>query len=124
MTSTEAPVAVAKAELFKALGHPIRVRVLELLVDGERPVGELAELLGVELSHLSQQLATLRRAHVVSHRRVRSTVYYSVRDPRMAQLLTVAKQLLITGLHDSRAMLTELEKEVAVAPTVAATSES
>lgn len=108
---TEGPVAVAKAELFKALGHPMRVRILEVLVDGERPVGELAEALGVELSHLSQQLATLRHASVVSTRRVRSTVYYSVRDPRISQLLNVARQLLITGLRDSQAMLTQLEAD-------------
>ena len=114
-------MAAAKAELFKALGHPIRVRILEVLVDGERPVGELAELLGVEVSHLSQQLAILRRAQVVSTRRVRSTVYYSVRDQRMSQLLTVARQMLIAGLRESQAMLNDLEGEVAVtAPGAAA----
>ena len=113
----DAPVATAKAELFKALAHPIRIRVLEVLVDGERPVGELAGLLDVELSHLSQQLGVLRRAQVVVARRERSTVYYRLRDPRMSQLLVTAKQLLATGLRDSHALLADLEG----GPDVAAT---
>jgi ArsR family transcriptional regulator len=110
MPLRHASVANAKAELFKALAHPIRVRVLEVLVDGERPVGELAELLDVEMSHLSQQLAVLRRAQVVVSRRERSTVYYSLRDPRMSQLLVTAKQLLATGLRESQALLVDLEQ--------------
>jgi DNA-binding transcriptional ArsR family regulator len=111
VTLSYPPVAVAKAEFFKALGHPVRVRVLEVLTEGERPVGELAERLGVELSHLSQQLGVLRHAGIVTSRRVRSTVFYSLRDPRMSQLLTVARQMLATGLRDSHALLTGLEEE-------------
>lgn len=104
-------VAIAKAELFKALGHPVRVRALEVLVGGERAVGELADTLGVELSHLSQQLAVLRRAQVVVARRAGTTVYYSLRDPRTSQLLAVARQLLVTGLRDNQALLDDLEDE-------------
>jgi ArsR family transcriptional regulator len=104
-----AAVAAAKAELFKALGHPIRVRALEVLIAGERPVGELAEELGVEMSHLSQQLAVLRRAQIVSARRVRSTVFYSVSDARMAELLATARAMLVDGLRDRHALLLDLE---------------
>lgn len=114
MEQTERSVAVAKAGLFKALAHPVRLRVLELLVGGERSVGDLAGEIGVEVSHLSQQLAILRRTHVVEARRERTTVYYSLRDPRMAQLLAVAKQMLLTGLRDDQAMLSHLEQEVVV----------
>ena len=96
--------------MFKALGHPIRVRVLETLVAGERPVGELAAELGVEMSHLSQQLAVLRRAQIVVARRERSTVFYSVRDPRTAQLLAMARQMLVEGLRDGQALLKDLEQ--------------
>jgi DNA-binding transcriptional ArsR family regulator len=106
-------VAAAKADMFKALGHPIRVRALEVLVGGERPVGELAEELGVEMSHLSQQLAVLRRADIVAARRVRSTVFYSVRDPRIAQLLATARAMLVDGLRDRHALLLDLEDEPA-----------
>ncbi len=61
------PVSVVKAELFKALAHPARIRALEVLVDGERSVGEMQPLVGIELSHLSQQLGVLRRAGLVEH---------------------------------------------------------
>jgi ArsR family transcriptional regulator len=115
MPLRHASVANAKAELVKALALPIRVRVLEVLVDGARPVGELAELLDVEMSHLSQQLGVLRRAQVVVSRRERSTVYYSLRDPRMSQLLVTAKQLLATGLRESQALLVDLEQASEVA---------
>lgn len=119
MSLQQAVVAAAKAEMFKALGHPIRVRVLETLLSGERPVGELAEELGVEMSHLSQQLAVLRRAQIVEARRVRSTVFYSVPDPRTAQLLAVAREMLVDGLRNSHALLKDLEQEHANHPAVA-----
>ncbi len=109
--TTELPVAVLKAELFKSLAHPIRVRALEKLVMGEESVGELAEQLDLEVTQLSQQLAVLRRANVVTTRRDGNTIYYSVRDPRMSQLLAIAKQLLMAHLEDSRTILDSLEKE-------------
>jgi DNA-binding transcriptional ArsR family regulator len=101
--------AALKAELFKALAHPARVRVLEELAEGERAVGVLAEHLGMELSHVSQQLAVLRRAGLVSTRRVASVVFYRLRDPRMTQLLFLAKELLVTSLQDSQAVLDRLD---------------
>ena len=111
MPEQRAAVAAAKAEMFKALGHPIRVRALEVLVAGERPVGELAEELGVEMSHLSQQLAVLRRAQIVTARRVRSTVFYSVRDPRIAALFATAREMLVDGLREQHALLMDLEDD-------------
>jgi DNA-binding transcriptional ArsR family regulator len=115
VNTNDGSVAVAKAELFKALGHPIRIRILELLVDGEHSVGDLAAELDVEMTRLSQQLAVLRRARVVTSRRFQKTVYYSFRDPRMSQLLAVAKQMLLTGLRENHAMIAELEAEMAAA---------
>src|SRR5665647_31659 len=103
--ASESPVARLKAELFKSLGHPVRVQVLEQLVAGERSVGSLAEGLGLELSSLSQQLGVLRRAGVVITRRDGNTIYYSVRDPGMADLLEVAKRMLVANLQDSHAVL-------------------
>ncbi len=119
--TTDLPVAALKAELFKALAHPVRVRALERLVDpelgsrelsaGELSVGELAELLGLEVAQVSQQLAVLRRANVVLTRREGNTIYYSVRDPRISQLLAVARQLLLASLQDSQTLLASLEEE-------------
>ena len=61
-SGTSVPLSEVKAEMFKALAHPARVRALEVLVEGERSVGELQPLVGIELSNLSQQLGVLRRA--------------------------------------------------------------
>ncbi|MBV9486060.1 MAG: winged helix-turn-helix transcriptional regulator [Frankiaceae bacterium] len=102
-------IATAKASLFRALAHPVRIRILEILVDGEQSVGSLADALDIELPPLSQQLAVLRRAHVLVTRREGSMVFYRVADPRMSQLLVTAKQLLATDLVESREILDSLE---------------
>src|SRR2546423_8584428 len=95
--SLSQPISEIKAELFKSLGHPARIRILEQLVDGERSVGELQPLVGIELSHLSQQLAVLRRARVVTSHKVGSSVFYAIKDELVAQLLRWAKAFLINS---------------------------
>jgi ArsR family transcriptional regulator len=102
------PISEIKAELFKALGHPARIRVLEVLADGERAVGELQPLVGIELSHLSQQLAVLRRAGVVATRKEGSSVIYALRDESVAELLRIAKQFLIRSLTETSGLLADL----------------
>ena len=108
LTGSSVPLSEVKAELFKALAHPARVRVLEVLVDGEQSVGEVQPLVGIELSHLSQQLGVLRRAGLVTARKERSSVYYSLRDPLVAELLAVAKQFLLAQLSETRDLLAGL----------------
>jgi DNA-binding transcriptional ArsR family regulator len=103
--ASELPVAQVKAELFKALAHPARIRVLEVLSGGERSVGELATIVELELSHLSQQLGVLRRAGVVGTRRDGNAVFYSLRDERMSDLLLIARRMIVSNLQESRAML-------------------
>ncbi len=103
------PLAEAKADLFKALAHPARIRVLELLAERDHTVGELATATGLELSHLSQQVSVLRRAQVVESRRVRSSVVCALRDPLVAELLAVARQLLGNNLRQAHALLTHLD---------------
>lgn len=103
------PIAEAKAELFKALAHPARVRVLELLSDGDHTMGELAELSGLELSHLSQHVTVLRRAGIVDSRRVRTSVICSLRDPQTAELLAVARRLLSRNLRQGQELLAALD---------------
>jgi DNA-binding transcriptional ArsR family regulator len=103
------PIYQVKADFFKTLGHPARIRVLELLRDGERSVGELIPEVGLEASHLSQQLGILRRANVLQGRKDGSTVRYSVTDPRIFELLEVAKAILTSTLAESRQLLVELE---------------
>lgn len=91
-----------KAEFFKALGHPLRIRVLELLVDGEQSVGDLLASLDAEQSHLSQQLGILRRAGFVESRREGASVVYSLADKRIAEVLATSRQVLIDMLTESR----------------------
>lgn len=109
-------VAEAKSELFKALGHPARIRVLEILAGGEHTVGELAAGTGLELSHLSQQVTVLRRAGVVESRRVKNTVVCSIRSPLIADLLQVARRLITENLRESRELLAELEGDLDGSP--------
>lgn len=97
-----------KAELFKALGHPARIRILEVLSEGDLSVGDMRPLVGIEQSHLSQQLAVLRRAGLVTARKEGSSVIYAVRDATVVKLLQVAKQLLINALAESSDLLADL----------------
>ena len=104
------PVYVVKAGMFKALGHPIRIRILELLVDGERSVGGLQAELNIDSSGTSQHLTALRRQGLLESRRAGTSVYYRIRDPRVSQMLGVAKQILTSALVDSQALLSDLEE--------------
>jgi DNA-binding transcriptional ArsR family regulator len=105
------PLHQLKAEVFKTLGHPIRIRVLELLSERELSVGEMLGQLEVEASNLSQHLAVLRRSGFVSTRREASTVHYSLASPQVAELLAVARRLLTTLLSGQMALLTDLRAE-------------
>ncbi len=102
------PVYVAKAQLFRVLGHPVRIRVLELLSDGERTVGDLQAELKLDSSGTSQHLAALRQQGVLESRRAGTSTYYRIRDPRVSQLLAVARQILTSALSDSHALLSDL----------------
>ena len=104
------PLSELKAELFKALAHPGRVRILEVLRDGDRTVADLIPAVGLESSHLSQQLAVLRRAHVVSATRAGSSVSYSIADPTIIELLAAARSFLINSLSVSQELLADLHQ--------------
>jgi ArsR family transcriptional regulator len=110
-TAGIAPLYEVKAELFKALGHPARVRALEVLAEGPRSVGDLQPDVGIELSHMSQQLAVLRRAGLVTTRKDGPTVIYSIRDPLLIDLLAIARRMLISSLSESVEVLAGLEDE-------------
>jgi DNA-binding transcriptional ArsR family regulator len=105
------PLSEVKADLFRALAHPARIRILEVLGDGERGVSELQPLVGIESSHLSQQLGILRRASLVSSRKDGSSVVYAVRDPELIALLASARRLLINAFTETRDLLDDLLDE-------------
>lgn len=102
------PLYQAKAELFKTLGHPVRIRVLELLSVREHAVSELLAEVEVEPANLSQQLAMLRRAGLVAARREGSAVHYSLTTPRVSELLAVARAILTGVLSDQIELLEDL----------------
>lgn len=102
------PVYELKAELFKTLGHPVRIRILEVLRTGESNVADVAEAVGVGGSTLSQHLSTLRRSGVVESQRDGSLVIYRVTDPRVFQLLEVGRQILTTALESNQELLADL----------------
>jgi ArsR family transcriptional regulator len=102
------PLYQLKAEFFKTLGHPARIRVLELLSRREHAVAEMLPEVGVEPAHLSQQLAVLRRANLVTSRREGSTVYYALANPELADLLTVARSILSGVLAGQAELLADL----------------
>ena len=100
-----------KAEFFKALGHPVRIRILELLVTGERSVQELQEALALGQPIVSQHLASLRAKNIVKARKEGPTVRYTVRVALIGELLAVARRIFDSQLIDSQTMLRELRRE-------------
>ncbi|PTM85543.1 ArsR family transcriptional regulator [Streptomyces sp. VMFN-G11Ma] len=102
------PLYQLKAEFFKTLGHPARIRVLELLSEREHAVAEMLPEVGIEPAHLSQQLAVLRRANLVVTRKEGSTVYYSLTSPHIADLLRVARTILSGVLAGQAELLADL----------------
>jgi len=103
------PLYQLKAEFFKTLGHPARIRVLELLSEREHAVAEMLPEVGIEPAHLSQQLAVLRRANLVVTRKEGSTVFYSLTSPYIAELLTVARTILSGVLAGQAELLADLQ---------------
>ncbi|WP_156297012.1 ArsR/SmtB family transcription factor [Mycobacterium paragordonae] len=109
------PLYKLKAEFFKTLGHPARVRILELLSERDHTVAELLPEVGLESSNLSQQLAVLRRAGVVTARKDGNSVIYSIASPLIAELMAVARRVLTGMLTGQVAMLEDLRADVPTA---------
>jgi ArsR family transcriptional regulator len=102
------PLYQLKAEFFKTLGHPVRIRVLELLSVREHAVSELLAEIEIEPANLSQQLAVLRRAGLVTTRREGSAVHYSLTSPQVSELMAVARSILTGVLSGQIELLQDL----------------
>lgn len=102
------PLYQAKAEFFKALAHPARIRVLELLSEREHSVSQMLPEVGIEPAHLSQQLSVLRKMNLVVTRKEGSTVFYSLVSPQVAELLAVARRILTEVLATQVVLLDDL----------------
>ena len=100
-----------KVQFFRALAHPARIRMLEILVRGGRTVQELQEALTLEQPIVSQQLAVLRNQGIVSAQKEGSSVRYTLRDPLVGELLDVARRIFNHHLGNTRGLLHELRRE-------------
>jgi DNA-binding transcriptional ArsR family regulator len=98
-----------KARLFRVLGHPARVRILELLREGERSVGALQAELELDSSGTSQHLSALRRIGLVESRREGTSVLYRVADERVFDLLAAGRDLIVQRLTDEQSLLRDLD---------------
>src|SRR5919106_3512180 len=102
---------VFKADFFRALAHPVRIRILETLGTGERSVQELQQALHLDQPVVSQQLAVLRGRNIVTPRKVGTTVRYAVSDPLITKLLSIARAIFNNHLVGTQSMLKELKRE-------------
>jgi DNA-binding transcriptional ArsR family regulator len=94
-----------KAEIFKTLSHPVRIRILDELRHGELTVGDLQERLDLEQSSVSQHLAALRAKDLVAGRREGTSVWYTVSDKAIFRLLDIARDLYERQLRRNQAIL-------------------
>jgi ArsR family transcriptional regulator len=103
---------VFKAEFFRALAHPVRIRILEALTRGELAVNEIQRQLSLEQSLISQQLSILRTKNIVTARKSGTTVYYALRDQKLADLLDVAREIFNNQLVGTQTLLRQLNREL------------
>jgi DNA-binding transcriptional ArsR family regulator len=106
------PLYQAKAEMFRTLGHPVRIRVLELLQPGPRSVRDLLAEIDTEPSSMSQQLAVLRRAGIVVSFRDGGSVMYALSTPAVLDLLAAGRRILGEILTDRDGLLAELQARI------------
>ncbi|MFD7842250.1 ArsR/SmtB family transcription factor [Nocardia sp. NPDC059764] len=102
MPGMQRPLYQMKADFFKTLGHPVRIRVLELLSERDHAVSEMLAEIGIEAANLSQQLSILRRAGLVAARREGLSVTYELTSPEVAEMLAAARAIL-TGVVSGQA---------------------
>ena len=110
-SSPEQPLYEIKANLFKALAHPARIRILEILsASGEpTPVSEILSRTEIESTLLSQHLAVLKRHRVVSGQRTGNAVFYQLAHPKISELLVIARTFLADTLGTQREQLEVLQ---------------
>src|SRR5258708_33555332 len=97
-----------KSEIFQALAHPTRIAIVEMLRDGEVPVGQIYERLKIEPANASQHLAVLRSKHVVVSRKEGNQVFYAIRDRAIVDVLDIMRRYFEDHLAESLAMLSDL----------------
>ncbi len=100
-------LAEMKSELFKALGHPTRIQILELLAEKELCVCTIYEELEQSQPNISQHLSKLKNADIVESRKEGLQAYYTLKDERILEVMELAKEIIINQLDETRENLTE-----------------
>ena len=109
VSDPKASVDAMNAEFLRALGHPVRVRVLELLRSHEEmSVRELQAALQIESGGASQHLSAMRRQGLLATRRQGTSVFYRVRDPRTFRMLEIARDILTSHVQYTQTLLNDL----------------
>lgn len=108
------PLYRSKAEFFRTLGHPVRIRLLELLSERDWAVHELRDAIDIEASSLSHQLAVLRQQGLVTQQRASGEVIYSLALPEVRDLLAAARSLLITRSANGSEFVDEITRRADV----------
>jgi DNA-binding transcriptional ArsR family regulator len=111
-TTARGELQAFKARFFRALAHPVRIRLLEVLVHGGRTVHELQHALALEQPIVSQQLAVLRNQNILAAEKEGSAVRYTLRDPLVGELLDVARRIFNNHFASASGLLRELQREV------------
>jgi ArsR family transcriptional regulator len=102
---------VFKAEFFKALAHPTRIAIVEMLREGELSAGALIERLALEQANASQHLAVMRTKQIVISRKAGNQVFYSVRDPRIIEVLDIMRSYFYSQLTQDQVMLKQIKRQ-------------
>lgn len=99
-----------KAEIFRALAHPTRIAIVEILREGELSAGEIMERLGLEQANVSQHLTVLRARQVLLNRKEGNQVFYQLRDPALIKVLDILKRYFYSQLAETQTMLEEIRR--------------
>jgi DNA-binding transcriptional ArsR family regulator len=78
-------------ELLKSIAHPIRMKILCFLMDGEKNVGEIEQQFGSTISNISQHLTVLRKANIIDRRKEANFMFYSIKDNNILKLMETLK---------------------------------
>ena len=97
-----------KAEIFAAVGHPIRLAIIDFLKDGEKCVCDIARQAGAERSNVSRHLAVMLKAGLVEHRKDGLKMMYSLKTPCIMEFLSCVTNVLRRQMKEAQAMLTKL----------------
>ena len=107
---------VFKANIFRALSHPTRIAIVELLRDGELAAGVIVDRVGLEQANISQHLAVLKAKNILKSRKEGNQVFYFVRDPLLIEVLDVMRRYFYVHLEESMSMLKEIDDREGAAP--------